>query len=114
MRQNAHVSVALVEHPNTRGLLCAELIYEQVNDSRLLLPIGVADIYNMQQHIGVGKLLKRCLERLDQVVRQLADKADCVGDKNLRELVDAQLAGRGVERVEKAVVCRNVGVCKAV
>ena len=68
----------------------------------------------MQQNIGVAQLLERCLERLDQMVRKLADKADGVGYEHLGQFIDAQLARCGVKRVEKTVICRYAGIGQAV
>ena len=68
----------------------------------------------MQQHVGICQLLERGLERLDQVCRQLADEADRVREQHLLRGVDAPAAGGRVERVEQAVVGRNVRPCQAV
>ena len=58
----------------------------------------------MQQQVSVFQLLKRRLEGLDELVRELADKADGVGDHDVERVADGQKAGGGVERVEQAVI----------
>ena len=68
----------------------------------------------MEQHVCVGKFFQRCLEGLNEVVGQLADKADGVGKQNLLQLVHLQSAGGGVQSVEKAVVGGDVCAGEAV
>ena len=64
----------------------------------------------MEQQVGVGDLLQRRAERLDQVVRQVADEAHGVGHR-----VHAAVGGRrttrgGVERREERVLHQHAGV----
>ena len=62
----------------------------------------------MQQKVGILQLLKRRLEGVDELMRQLADEADRVGDHNVERVGDGQQPGGGVERIEQAVIRRNV------
>ena len=62
----------------------------------------------MEQEVGKAQLLQRGLECLHQVVGQLGDKPHRVGDQHGAGVGDLQVSGRGVQRVEKPVVGRNV------
>ena len=63
----------------------------------------------MQQEIGVPQFFERGLERLDEIRRQLADEADGVGEQDLPlKLRQPETARRRVQRIEKAVVRRDV------
>ena len=50
---------------------------------------------------------KRCLEGLDQLMRQLADKADRVGDHDIQRVGHREKARRRVQRVKQAVIRGN-------
>ena len=114
VRQDAEIGIALIEHADARRVRRAELVDEPVDDGGLRLPLGVREVDHVQEHIGIRQLLERGLERLDQVRRQLADEADRVREQHLLRGVDAPAAGRGVERVEQAVVGRDVRPRQAV
>ena len=62
----------------------------------------------MQDQVGVQRLLERGRERLHQLVRQLADEADRVGEQ-VAAPGDLEGAGGRVERVEEAVAHAGVG-----
>ena len=59
----------------------------------------------MQDQVGVERLLERRGERVDQLVRQLADEADGVGEQ-VRAAADLERARRRVERVEEPLAPR--------
>ena len=61
----------------------------------------------MQQKVGVFEFLERCLEGLDQLVRQLADKADRVGDHDIQRVGHREKARRRIQRVKQAVIRGN-------
>ena len=67
----------------------------------------------MQDQVGLARLVQRRGERVDDLVGQLADEADGVGQQ-VRTAVDAQLARRRVERVEEAVADADLGAGQAV
>ena len=56
----------------------------------------------MQQQVGADRLLERRAEGVDELVGQLADEADRVGEE-MRSAAEAQRARRRIERVEEAV-----------
>ena len=55
---------------------------------------GLGAVDHVQQQVGVGRLLQRGLEGLDQLVRQVADEADRVGQRHRRaaDAVEVELA----------------------
>ena len=66
---------------------------------------GVDDV---QDQVGQARLLERRAERVDELVGQLADEADGVGQQ-VRAAVEAQHARRRVERVEEPVADADLG-----
>jgi ribose 1,5-bisphosphokinase PhnN len=62
----------------------------------------------VDDQVGAERLLERGRERLDQLVRQLADEADGVGEQ-VAAPGDLERARCGVERVEEALAHAHVG-----
>ena len=81
MRQDIAPVRLVVDH-HTWDLPCAQLTDDLLDRCCLRLPEGVGNIHHVQQKVGVLELLKRCLERRHQMVRQLADKTDRVRQKD--------------------------------
>ena len=76
----------------------------------LALGVGVRAVDDVQQQVGVGDLLQRRAERLDQLVREVPDEPDGVGHR-----VDAAVGGRRttrgrVEGREQRVLDQHPGV----
>ena len=63
---------------------------------------------DVQDQVGEPRLLERRAERVDELMRQLADEADGVGEQ-VRAAVEAHRARRRVERVEEPVLHADVG-----
>ena len=61
----------------------AQLIQNLINSSSLLLIQLVADINNVQQHVGLHNLLQRRLEGRNQLMRQALDKANGICQNSL-------------------------------
>ena len=61
----------------------------------------------MEQHVRIFQLLKRCLEGFDELVRKLADKADRIGDHDIKRVAHREQARGRVQRVEQSVVRRD-------
>ena len=80
----------------------------------MILTLGVGAVDDVDEQIRIFQLLKRGAECLDQMVRQLRDKADRVRQQRLTRIGDGQLPRRGVKRVEQSVVCRDVRACERV
>ena len=90
-----------------RAGLC-KFCNQAVHDRDMILALGISAVDDMDEQIGVFQLLKRGAECLDQMVRQLCDKADRIRQQRLTGIGDSQLPCRGVKRVEQSVVCRDV------
>src|SRR2546430_1056206 len=75
----------------------------------LLLPAGMSGVDDVEQEIRSARLLERGAERSDQMVRQLADEADGVGDAEPVPSADIDLAGEGIERREQPILDEDVG-----
>ena len=74
---------------------------------RVVRRVGGVD--DVQEQVGVVQLLERGAEGGDQILRQVADEADGVGDDDLALLGEAQAAAGGVERGEELVLDEHVG-----
>ena len=64
----------------------------------------------MHEQVGVGHDRQRRLERLDELVGQLADEADRVGEQHRLAAGQVEAAGGGVEGGEEAVLDEHAGV----
>ena len=90
---------------SSRGLLAGADLLEHlvdgphVDDLSLLRRRGVDDV---QDQVGEHGLLERRLEGLDQLVRELLDEADRVGQQVVAA-GELEAAGGRVERVEEPV-----------
>ena len=89
-------------------MLRAELFDELVHDLCLLEPVRVGNVDDVQQKVGVFELFKRCLKRLDELMRQLSNEADRVGNDDIQRVGHSEKARRRIQRVEQAVVRGNV------
>ena len=63
----------------------------------------------MREQVGKARLLQRCGEGVDELVGQLADEADGVGEQ-VRPAAQPQRADRRVERVKQTVADAYLGV----
>ena len=100
--------VGLVVHADAGDALRAEVVDELIHHLCLRDPLGVGNVDDVQQKVGILQLLKRRLEGVDELMRQLADEADRVGDDDIERVGDGQQPGGGVERIEQAVIRRNI------
>ena len=96
--------VGLVEHEQPGPLARSDLVEDVVDraqhqDHLVLVHRGVDDV---DDQVGEARLLERRAERVDELVGQLADEADRVGQE-IRTAVEAHRAGVRVERVEQPV-----------
>ena len=96
--------VRLVEDEEHRLLVQPEVHQHLVDDEPLLLPERMAGVHDVEQQIGVTRLLERGAERGDQMVGKLADEPDRVGEQHARVLSQIHLARERVERREQAVL----------
>ena len=96
--------VGLVDDDQLGHLVGADLGEHLAHRGDLALGVGVRAVDDVQDQVGVGDLLQRRAERLDELVRQVADEADGVGHR-----VDPAVGGRRtprgrVERREQRVL----------
>ena len=81
--------VGLVDHQQLGHRVGADLGEHLADRPDLLLRVGVGAVDHVHDQVGVGDLLQRGAERLDDLVRQVPDEADRVG-----EGVDPPVGGR--------------------
>ena len=77
-----------------------------------MLPSGsrAERVDDVHEQVGVGGDRQRRLERLDELVGQLADEADRVGEQHLLAAGQVEATGGGVEGGEQAVLDEHAGV----
>ena len=64
----------------------------------------------MQQHIRILQFLQCGLEGVHQLMGQLADKADGIGDHHVHGVADRQQTAGGVQRIKQAVIGGDPGI----
>lgn len=69
----------------------------------------MGDIHNMDQEVGLAHLVEGRFEGIDQVGRQLADKADSIGEEE-GKVLDNHLANSRVERGEEFVLGKDLAL----
>ena len=82
--------VGLVDDDQLGHLVGADLGEHLAHGGELALGVGVRPVDDVQDQVGVGDLLQRRAERLDELVRQVPDEPDGVGHR-----VDPAVGGRG-------------------
>ena len=107
--------VALVEHEQARAVAGADGLERLVDGAHHLghVLLGRRGVDDVQDEVGLARLVQRRGEGVDDLMGQLADEADGVRQQ-VRAAVDAQLAGRRVQRVEEAVADADLGAGQAV
>ena len=100
--------VGLVEHEQARAVAGADLLEDVVDGAQHLvhLLLGHGGVDDVQDEVGDARLLQRRAEGVDELVGQLADEADGVGQQ-VGAAVEPRGARARVERVEQAVARRR-------
>ena len=106
--------VGLVEHHQLGHPVGADLGQHGAHGVDLAVGVGGAGVDDVHQQVGLGDHLEGGLERLHQLVGQLADEADRVGHEHGLAAGQVEPAGGGVERGEEAVLHQHAGVGEAV
>ena len=107
--------VALVEHAQHPGRLDAEALEHLLGHLHLLAPPRMAAVDHVEHQVGLGDLAEGAAEGRDQVVGELADEADGVGEDDRPGPLQAAPAQPRVQRGEQAVGgARAAGVGQAV
>ena len=75
----------------------------------MIVALRVGAVDDVDEQIRIFQLLQGGLERLHQLVRQLADKAHRVGNNHIQRIADGQQPGGGVQGIEQAVVGGDPG-----
>ncbi|MNE05669.1 hypothetical protein D3C80_982390 [compost metagenome] len=65
---------------------------------------------HVQQQVGIARLLERGAERLDQLVRQVTDEADGIGEDHRTDVVELQTAQGRIEGGEQLVGSEDVSL----
>ena len=80
-----------------------ELGEQALHRRHLVLDPGVARVHDVDQQIGFGQLLQRGLERGHQLMRELADEADGVGEDERGVAGRADQPCRRIQRDEEPI-----------
>ena len=73
--------IGLVEHDQLGHVAGADVGQHGADGADLTDRVGIGRVDHVHQQVGLGRLLQRRGERLDQVVRQVPDEADGVGQR---------------------------------
>ena len=106
--------VGLVERHQLGDVVGADLGEHLAHRPHVAADVGGAGVDHVDQQVGVDRHVERRPERLHELVRQLADEADGVGEQHRLAAGQVEAAGRGVERGEQAVLDQHAGVGQAV
>ena len=68
----------------------------------------------MEKKIGVLGRFERCRERRNQVVGQVADEPDGIGEQRLASGGDLPTADKRCERGEQLILYVNIGRCERI
>jgi hypothetical protein len=85
-----------------------ELCQHLVDDDALLLPRRMAGVEHVQEQIGLAHLLEGGAEGGDEVVWQLADEADRIGEQRVPVVAERDLARQRIEGGEEPVLYKDV------
>ncbi len=106
--------ITLIVDIDRRLVRRAEVFQQIFRDLELTHRLRVARIDQDKDYVRVSRLVERRLERLYQVMRKIANKADRVGQQYIDSARQSELPRRRVKRREELVLCENPGVCQAV
>ena len=73
----------------------------------LHIHVWIRAVYHMQDDVAVFCFLQRTFKRLDQMMRQLADKTDRIGQHDLLPAFQLQIAGGWIQRCKQLILCQN-------
>ncbi len=92
-----------------RFSLSADLFQSLIDDGYLLFKERMTEVNDVKEQIGVADLIERALERGDQMVGELPDETDGVGEKHAVGRSECNQPDRRVERREQPVLNEDVG-----
>ena len=91
------------------GGLDSDFLQDLVDGVELLLCVGMPDVEHVQEQVGVNRFLEGGFEGGDEIVRQIADEADGVGEEHLGAALKIPGAGLGVEGGKELVIRISAG-----
>ncbi len=86
--------IRLVEGDEARLVARPELVEDRLDGRPVLLEVRVRGVDDLEQDVGPIDLLERRPESVDQLVRQLVDEADRVGDDRRLAVAEPDLGAR--------------------
>ena len=116
LRQGGAVAerVDLVEHVQARDVMRTEQLEDLLDGADLLDGLRRRSVRDHEQQIRVQGLFERRVKARDELVREVANEADRVGDQHGAPAAQPPGSGAGVERREQAVLGGDAGVRQAV
>ena len=102
--------VGLVDDHQLGNLAGTDLGEHLPHGGDLALGVGVRAVDDVDDQVGVGHLLQRRAERLDELVGQVADEPDGVGERVDPPVLGRRTPGGGVQRGEQRVLDEHAGV----
>ncbi|MNY51159.1 hypothetical protein D3C86_1867240 [compost metagenome] len=108
MRLNPFEQVQLVVDLEGRQLVRADLLEHRIHLLDLQLALRLVSIDHVQQQVGIARFLERGAERLDQLVRQVTDEADGIGEDHRTDVVELQTAQGRIEGGEQLVGSEDI------
>ena len=101
--------VALVEDGDGGLSMTAYLVEGGADALDLMEDIGVTHVDDVEEEVGVAGLGEGGMERGDEVMGEVADEADGIGEEGAATTVDVPESGAGVEGGEESVF--DEGAC---
>ena len=96
--------VGLVEGHEPWLVARPELVEDGLDGRPVLAEVRIGRVHHLDEDVGPVDLLERRPERVDELVRQLVDEADGVGDDRGLAVAELDLARGRVERREELVL----------
>ena len=106
--------VRFIQNKNTSNLLGINLFENLNNGIALIRPARIRCISNQKKKVGGFRLRQSRLKRLDELSRELLNKANGIGQADLAALIQSQSPRRRVERRKQLVFDINIGAGKTI
>ena len=100
--------VLLVENGDNRAVICPQLMQRLVDNPHLDFHLRARCIDHMDQDICTAHLFQRTLECLDQMMRQLADKSNRIGQQHLLLPGETDAARCRIQRGKQLCVLQDI------
>ena len=100
--------ILLVENGDNRVVICPQLMQRLVDDPHLDFHLRIRRIDHMDQDICTTHFFQRTLECLDQMVRQLADKSNRIGQQHLLLSGETDAARCRIQRRKQLCVLQDI------